>query len=445
MTTAPGLIIAAPSSGSGKTVVTLGILRALTRRGLRVASAKAGPDYIDPAFHAAATGRPCVNLDGWAMRPATIAGLAGGLTGDLAIAEGVMGLFDGADVEGAEDGSTAHLAARTGWPVVLVMDVRGQAGSAAAVLTGFARLRPDVRVVGVIFNKVGGDGHRRMLLRGVAQHCPEIAVLGLLPRDDSLSLPSRHLGLVQACERDDLTGFLDHAAEVMARHIDLDRLAALAQPGGLAAAPAAPLPPPGQRVAVARDRAFAFAYAWMLDGWRAQGAELSFFSPLAGEAPLPDADAIYLPGGYPELHGAALAASATLPALRAAADRGVVLFGECGGYMVLGQSLEDADGVTHAMAGLLPLATSLKTRRLHLGYRQGVTQADSWLGPAGTAVRGHEFHYATVSAEQGASLFNLTDAAGRTVGPAGLSLGRVCGSFLHLIDRAGDRKKTVTL
>ncbi len=439
--TAPGLIVAAPATGSGKTVVTLGLLRALARRGIAVASAKVGPDYIDPAFHAAASGRACLNLDGWAMRPETVAGLAGrvGAGADLVVCEGVMGLFDGANVDTGPDGSTADIAASSGWPVLLVVDVRGQAGSAAALLRGFAAHRRDVRIAGVVFNRLGGAAHRDMLLRACARHLPEIDVLGLLPRTDGLELPSRHLGLVQACERPDLDAFIERAADLVAAHLDLDRLLGLARRGRWpeAAAPV-PLPPLGQRIAVARDAAFAFAYAAVLDGWRGAGAELSFFSPLADEAPETGCDAVYLPGGYPELHAGRLAsAERFMVGMRAAAGRGAAVYGECGGYMVLGEAITDAGGTGHGMLGLLPLRASLTERRLHLGYREGTLAASGVLGEAGRRFRGHEFHYATVLAEgPGLPLFRATAAAGAEVGAMGLSVGRVAGSFLHLVDRS---------
>lgn len=442
-----GLIVAAPSSGSGKTSVVLGLLRLLARRGIRVASAKVGPDYIDPAFHAAASGRPCFNLDGWAMRPATVAALTAklALDAELVVCEGVMGLFDGAFVAPGEpdaprpsDGSTADLAALTGWPVVLVIDARGMAGSAAAVLAGFARLRSDIAVNGVIFNRVSGERHRAAIVNACARACPEVRLLGFLPSDPGLEMPSRHLGLVQACERPDLAVFLDGASLLMERHLDVEPLAALAQPSRLRPSTALPpVPPLGSRIAVATDPAFAFAYPALLQGWREAGAELMPFSPLADQAPDPTADAVYLPGGYPELHAGILAGNGTfLGGLRAAAERGAAVLGECGGYMVMGRTLVDAQGTGHAMAGLLELETSFAQRRLHLGYRDGRLHRDGPLGPAGTGYRGHEFHYATVLAEQGEPLFRIADASGADLGSCGLTKGRMAGSFIHLIDRA---------
>jgi cobyrinic acid a,c-diamide synthase len=431
----PGLILAAPASGSGKTVVTLALLRALRNAGVRIASAKAGPDYIDPAFHAAATGRDCVNLDTWAMRPATVAGLVAELSrdADLVLCEGVMGLFDGASGGG---GSTADLAALTGWPVLLVIDAKGQGASAVALAEGFARHRADVTVAGVVCNRVGGPGHERILRDAFAGSLP---LLGCIPANPALALPSRHLGLVQASEHGALEDFLDAAAGLVASRLDLAALRGLARPARMPDAPAPQaIPPLGQRIAVARDAAFRFCYPALLRGWCAAGAEILPFSPLGDEAPDPSADAVYLPGGYPELHAGRLAGNAGfLGGLRRAAESGAALFGECGGYMVLGDGLVDADGARHAMAGLLPVTTSFAARKLHLGYRRLVTRAASPLGPAGTAYTGHEFHYASLcGAAAGDALFDAADSRGDALPPAGQVRGNIAGSFIHLIDSA---------
>jgi len=431
-----GLIIAAPASGHGKTVVTLAILRALTRAGMCINAFKVGPDYIDPAFHAAATGRPCFNLDPWAMRPATVAHLLDRLSVDaeLIVGEGVMGLFDGA-ADGT--GSTADVAATTGWPVVLVVDVRGQAASVAALLRGFASHRADVDVAGVIFNRVGSAAHADTLRRAVAPL--GLPVLGCLPRTERLTLPARHLGLVQAGERADLDAFLEAAADVVERDLDLLQLQRIARARHTVEADSGnpAVPPLGQRIAVARDIAFAFAYPSLLEQWREAGAELSFFSPLADEAPAVGADAVYLPGGYPELHAGRLSGNAQfMKGLRRTAGRGATIFGECGGYMVLGASLVDPDGKSHAMAALLPLQTSFAERRLHLGYRRARLAMDCALGARSTVFRGHEFHYAVIEDEgQGEPLFLCDDARGRELGTSGRRAGTVFGSFLHLIDR----------
>jgi len=436
-----GLIIAAPSSGSGKTVLTLGLLRHLSRTGKSIASAKAGPDYIDPAFHTAATGKPCYNLDPWAMRPSVL-GYAAALGAETVICEGVMGLFDGAIME---QGSTADLAEITGWPVVLIIDAAAQGASAGAVLRGFATHRASFAPAAVVFNRIGGIRHRDVLSKAAANAAPDVKVLGFVPRQGDLQLPDRHLGLVQAREHDDLEHFLDTAADLVAENIDVDALLGLAQPlKGQGGDKPEFIKPLGQRIAIADDEAFSFRYSLILEGWQAQGAELSFFSPLDDQAPAKNADAVYLPGGYPELHGFRLSsANIFMDGLKQAADRGAVVFGECGGYMVMGKGLIDGDGQRHVMAGLLPLETSFAKRKLHLGYREVELDAGAALGSGGVlgqpgqCFRGHEFHYASVINESpGAPLFKSCNAAGDDLGLAGLADGRIMGSFIHLIDRA---------
>ena len=431
---ATGIILAAPASGSGKTVLCAGLLAHFRERGRAVRAFKAGPDYIDPGYHRMASGRDCVNLDPWGMRPETLARrvAALGAGADLVIGEGAMGLFDGAR-DGT--GSTADLAAGLRLPVVLVVDARGQGASVAALAEGFANHRPDVAVAGVVLNRVASAAHERLLRD--ALDARSIAVLGAVPRDKALSLPSRHLGLVQACESEG--SWMKDAAALVARSVDTDALVALARP--LPAEPAAPgaaIPPLGQRIAVARDEAFGFCYDALMEDWRDAGAEVVPFSPLADEPPDTAADAVYLPGGYPELHAGRIAgARRFLDGLRTAAARDAVLFGECGGYMVLGRGLADADGHRHVMAGLLPLETSFQERRLALGYRRARLTADGPLGKMGTAYCGHEFHYCrVVSEDAGRPLFTATDATGASLGDAGMSVGTVSGSFIHLIDRA---------
>ena len=438
-----GFVIAAPASGSGKTTLTLALLRHLRDAGVRIGSLKVGPDYIDPSFHAAASGRPCFNLDPWAMRGSTFAAAiaAASHDADLVIAEGVMGLFDGAT---AHEGSTADVAVATGWPVLLVVDASAMAASAAAVVHGFASFRSDVEIAGIVFNRVGSDRHAELLREASAK--TGLPVLGCLRRDPALSLPDRHLGLVQASEHPDLESFLNHAADRVAAAVDIDTLMALARqtrPSASSSVPsgdaAMPLPVLGQRIAVARDRAFDFAYPLVLEGWRRAGAEVSIFSPLADKGPPATADAVYLPGGYPELHAGRIAgARRFMSGLRAAAVRGATVYAECGGYMVLGESLIDADGQAHAMAGLLPVETTFAERGLTLGYRSAAVLADGPLGGAGASFRGHEFHYAKVLREDGDSaLFRCADASGRDLGTVGRRVGSIMGSFVHLVDRMG--------
>ena len=435
----PGLLIAAPRSGAGKTTVTLGLLRALARQGVAVASAKCGPDYIDPAFHAQATGRRSFNLDAWAMPPVLLADLARRTAEDaeLVLCEGSMGLFDGVPAPAGRTGSSADVAAALGWPVVLVHDVSGQAQSAAAQIAGCAAYDPRVRIAGVILNRVGSDRHRRLASEPLARI--GLPVLGSLPKADHLALPERHLGLVQAGETADLDARLDAMASFIVAHVDLDAVRALALSQTPDASPGqpVPLPPPGRRIAIASDRAFSFLYPHVLDGWRRSGADLAFFSPLADEPPPEHCDSCWLPGGYPELHLDGLSAASTFFAglRRFATTRPV--HGECGGYMVLGERLTGADGRTHAMAGLLSVHTDFSRRKLHLGYREAVTTATGSLGPAGTALRGHEFHYASVATlGEDAPFAVVTDAYGSDPTPAGSRRGHVSGSFFHCIAAA---------
>ncbi|HTY65540.1 MAG TPA: cobyrinate a,c-diamide synthase [Alphaproteobacteria bacterium] len=443
--TGGGLIIAAPSSGSGKTTITAGVLRAFRKRGVRVAAAKAGPDYIDPGFHLAAGAALSVNLDPWAMRPATLAALLErvGTAAELVVCEGVMGLYDGVDAAGT--GSTAALAALTGWPVVLIVDARGSAASAAALAHGFvhpppALARAGLSFAGVAFNRIGSAAHLHILRDAMRANMPDLPVLGGLPAAPGIKWPERHLGLVPAGEQPELERAIARAAELIEAGLDLEALRQTARPARRAPAgdtAGDSLPPLGQRIAVARDDAFVFAYPWVLDGWRRAGAELTFFSPLLDEAPATNADAIYLPGGYPELHAGRLAASRTMLAAlrRAAADR-VTIYGECGGYMTLGAGLIDASGKRHAMAGLLPLVTSFAERKLHLGYREATLVSAGPLGRTGQGFRGHEFHYATVVDEgPGEPLFATATATGHRLATTGLRSGTVLGSFVHLIDR----------
>jgi len=432
---APGLLIAAPRSSSGKTTVSLALMRALARRGLRVRGAKCGPDYIDPAFHHAATGRPSFNLDSFAMPAALLDAVAGATAADadIVVAEGSMGLFDGVRAAENRTGANADIAARYGWPVVLVVDVSGAAQSAAAVALGCKLYDPRVTIAGVILNKVASARHRRLVEAGMAR--AGLLVLGALMRDAQLVLPERHLGLVQAGETADLAARLDRLADLAEMGIDLDAVVACA--GG--AAPRTPGSlslPPGQRIAVARDAAFSFLYPHQEAGWRIAGAELIPFSPLADEPPPEGCDVCWLPGGYPELHAGRLAgASQFLAGLREFA-RTRPVHGECGGYMVLGQTLEDANGTTHAMAGLLPVETSYHRRKLHLGYRVARLCEAGLLGGREARLIGHEFHYASElspppSAE--IALARVADSEGIDLGFAGHRVGAVTGSFFHLI------------
>jgi len=429
----PGLMIAAPASGTGKTTVMLGLLRALTEDGLMVQPFKSGPDYIDPAFHRAACGRASFNLDSWAMDAGLLGAIAAEAAGaDMVLAEGSMGLYDGVASTGASgNGASADMARRMGWPVVLVLDVSGQAQSAAATALGFRSLDPHLPFAGVILNRVASPRHERLVRRGL--EAAGIPVLGALPRRGDLTLPERHLGLVQAVEHPDLDRAIVDFAAFLRAHADLDAIRSAAS-GSEALLGDGRLPlPPAQRIAIARDAAFSFLYPHLLEGWRRAGAEILPFSPLADEAPAAHADLVWLPGGYPELHAGTISAAANfLSGLRDHAETRPV-HGECGGYMVLGEVLIDKSGERNRMAGLLGLVTSHAQRKMHLGYRHAELLVPVSGLAAGTRLRGHEFHYSTVVEQNDAPLARVTDADGVAVAETGSHRGHVSGTYFHLI------------
>jgi cobyrinic acid a,c-diamide synthase len=429
------LLISAPASSAGKTTLTLALARAFRDRGLAVQCFKSGPDYIDPAFHAAATGRASVNIDSWAMSRETIEKLvARGRDADLVLAEGSMGLFDGVATPGQSgSGASADIAAMMGWPVLLVLDPAGQAQTAAAVAAGLRDFRKGVRIAGVVLNRVASPRHEDLVRK--AMEGAGIAVLGALPRHAPISLPERHLGLVQAEELGRLEELIAETARFVGAHVDLDAVlqfseCAWAPPN---TSPAPRVTPPGQRIALARDAAFSFVYLHILEGWRAAGAEILPFSPLADEGPRGDADVCWLPGGYPELHAATIAAGRRFKAALKTFAQTRPVHGECGGYMVLGSGLTDAKGTRHEMTGLLGLETSFEKRRMHLGYRLAELAVDMPGHGSGRRLRGHEFHYATILAQPDPPLATVRDANGVEVSETGSCRGRVTGTFFHLI------------
>ncbi len=434
MTMPPGILISAPSSGTGKTTVMLGLLRALAEDGLKVQPFKSGPDYIDPAFHHAAARRPAFNLDTWAMPPSLAGGISEQAQGaDIVVAEGSMGLFDGVATRGENGfGSSAETALMMGWPVVLVIDVGGQAQSAAATALGFKTYNPDLPFAGVILNRCASPRHERLARLGMDK--AGVNILGVLPRRGDLALPERHLGLIQAVEHPDLEEAITGYAAFLREHVDLEAIKAAARAGD---AKSGTLPkPPAQRIALARDAAFSFTYPHLLTGWRNAGAEILPFSPLANEAPNPSADLVWLPGGYPELHAGKLAANQTyLNGLRKHAETKPV-HGECGGYMALGTALIDKEGTRHEMAGLLGLVTSYEKRKFHLGYRQATLNAPMLGFDTGARLRGHEFHYTTILEEPDEPLAQVGDADGNPVPETGSIKGHVTGTFFHLIAEA---------
>ncbi|MCO1655812.1 cobyrinate a,c-diamide synthase [Pseudonocardia humida] len=416
------LVVAAPSSGSGKTTVATGLMAALRRRGTSVAPFKVGPDYIDPGYHTLAAGRPGRNLDPVLVGADLIGPLVrhGAAGAEIAVVEGVMGLFDGRVGDGA--GSTAQVAGLLRAPVLLVVDCRGQSRSLAALLHGFRSFDPDVRVAGVVLNRVGSPRHEAVL-RTAAEEVG-VPVLGALPRRDALAVPSRHLGLVTAAEHGSAaTAAVDAMAELVAEHVDLDAVVALAAPlpAGPAWAPQVEAGPP-VRVAVFGGAAFTFGYAEHVELLAAVGAEVAVVDPLLDEELPADTAALVLPGGFPEEHVAALGANeALLAAVRAAVAAGAPVHAECGGLLYLCTEL---DGVP--MAGVLP-ARAAMTGRLTLGYRDAVALSDSPLFATGSRVAGHEFHHCAVTAPAGPA-----PAWGRRGGvPEGWVHGRVHASFLH--------------
>ncbi|WP_019912302.1 cobyrinate a,c-diamide synthase [Paenibacillus sp. HW567] len=505
----PRFVVAGTGSGSGKTTVTLGLLRALARRGLTVQAFKCGPDYIDPAYHAAATGRPARNLDSWMTSSSYMLEyfLRSSEEADVSVIEGVMGLYDGKEATSLT-GSTAEIAILTGSPVLLVVDVRSMGRSAAAIVLGFQQLERDISIAAVIVNRCGSASHYRTVKAAIEAACG-VPVIGWLERDRGLDIPERHLGLLPAVERGELEPLFDRAADLLAEGTDLDALLELAaaapalhypapampmlgenQPGAAApadclpeaagqaplavlpadteaarpakAAASAPLPatafpgggcsemrpnPPMDRIgrksaandrapviAVARDAAFNFYYADNLELLVRAGAQLVPFSPLSGEDIPPNADGIYLGGGFPEEFAAGIAAnSAFLRGLRAAAAAEMPLYAECGGYMVLARSLKDRAGAVHAMAGIIPAHTVMQERRAALGYREVTAREDCLLLKQGESLRGHEFHYSLMRPVAGEGWTYAYDSKGRGGSqPEGYSCGNVMAAYAHI-------------
>ncbi|ORJ60274.1 cobyrinate a,c-diamide synthase [Geothermobacter hydrogeniphilus] len=428
------LIIAAPASGSGKTTLTLGLLAALKRRGLEVAPFKVGPDFIDPGHHAAACGRVSRNLDGWMCgEPAVRSTFARGSAGtDLAVIEGVMGLFDGASGD-SDEGSTAEIARWLEGNILLLVDARSQARSAAALIKGFVEFDPRLRFAGVVFNRVGSARHEQLLRQAVAATPGLPPVVGCLPREGGVALPERHLGLVTAAEQ--AADFVA-LADLVENHLDLDRLLS-----GLRETNA-PAPVFGQslphgdgvgrrgrvRIGVARDAAFCFCYPENLELLTAAGAELVFFSPLADTLP-EDLAGLYLPGGYPELFLDRLGDNGELIGqLRTAAAAGLPIYAECGGLLLLCEGLNDKP-----LSGIFPARAKLLGKRKSLGYREVTFTADTPLGPAGTVARGHEFHYSALEMPVSVPrVYALRRKGGAASGSEGFSCKNVLASYVHL-------------
>jgi cobyrinic acid a,c-diamide synthase len=451
------LLVAGVSSGVGKTTVTLGLLEALRRRGLTIQAFKVGPDFIDPGFHARITGRPSYSLDGW-MCPresvlATVARQAAGT--DLTLVEGVMGCFDGLDGR-SEEGSTAQVAKWLGAPVILVVDAHAMARSAGAVVVGFERFDPELDLAGVIFNRVAGETHYRWLRQALEGNC-RATPLGFLPRRESLALPERHLGLVTVAEEGLSGAFLDELAGIFEECVDLDRLLSLARSHVVAASAEAMVGAPHgrtlsesrahesrdrmsggpetcARIGVAWDRAFQFYYPANFDLLRAAGATLVFWSPLQ-DAGLPNVDALYFGGGYPEVYVAGLSSNQSmLEAVGEFARSGQPVYAECGGLMYLAEALEDEAGDRHRMVGLLPATVRMTRKRLTLGYTEVEVVRNTPLAPAGTVLRGHEFHASRLE-EVPASVPRAYTVRMRSSGvprAEGYLVGRTLMSYVHV-------------
>lgn len=501
--TRPRFVVAGTGSGSGKTTVTLGLMRAFARRGLKVQGFKCGPDYIDPAYHTAVTGRSSRNLDSWMTSSSYLQEyfLRVSEDADLSVIEGVMGLYDGKE-DTALTGSTAEIAILTDSPVLLVVDVRSMGRSAAAIVLGFQQLEPEVRIAAVIVNRCGSEGHYRMVRAAIEAACG-IPVIGWLPRDGGLDIPERHLGLLPAVERGELEPLFEHAADLLAEGTDLERLLELAaaapalqyptepdallqaqghsqscpgilEPGmpvvtatetsGLGSPPAmepapqehpvAAGPPlsspaalimpadtdrPAHRpvqpvIAIARDAAFNFYYADNLELLERAGARLAAFSPLSGEGIPPEADGIYIGGGFPEEFAAVIAANSLfLDGVRAAAADGMPLYAECGGYMVLARSLTDRSGAVHEMAGIIPAHTVMQECRAALGYREVTALHDCLLLKKGGHLRGHEFHYSGMSYIPGEARTYAYESKGRGGSqPEGYISGSIMAAYAHI-------------
>jgi cobyrinic acid a,c-diamide synthase len=432
--------VAGTQSGAGKTTLTLGLMAALGRRGLRVAPFKVGPDFIDPGHHSQLTGVTSRNLDGWMLSRETNRNtfIRGSSQADIAVVEGVMGLYDGYDGR-SEAGSTAQMAKWLGLPVILVVGARSMARSAAALVQGFEGFDPQVEFAGVVFNHLGSDRHLAYLKEAMAGHVA-LPCLGGLRRNSVAAIPERHLGLLTAEDHRLSAEAVENLADAIEAGIDLDRLLTRLPEIPLAAPPrpaaATPETEAGRqvRIAVARDRAFCFYYPENIELLTAAGAEIVPFSPLA-DTKLPDAvDGLYFGGGYPELHAATLGANTGLRReVKAASRSGMPIYGECGGFIFLCRELVDGEGATHPMAGCFPFQSRMLGRLSSLGYREIHLGRETLLGPAGTRLRGHEFHYSeTEIAPDWRGIYRVSDRRGRPKANEGFVTGQTLGSYYHL-------------
>ncbi|PWK14826.1 cobyrinate a,c-diamide synthase [Tumebacillus permanentifrigoris] len=400
----PRLAIGGTGSGVGKTTLTLGLLAAFKRRGLTVQGFKVGPDYIDPTYHTAVTGRPSRNLDTWMTTPEIMREvfLRGSRGADLSIIEGVMGYYDGKDPR-SNQGSTAQVSMLLQAPTILLVNIASMARSAAAIVKGFCTLTEGVPIAGVVANQAGSAGHINLVRTAIEQDCG-VPLLGGFTRRTDIEIPERHLGLIPAVERGELAPLFAKLADLVEEHIDLDEILEIARSAPALQAPPTPhlfghdRPPSRAKIAVARDAAFNFYYAENLELLEQVGAELHYFSPLAGESIPVDADALYLGGGFPEEFARELHDHAQVRAdFRNRITAGLPTLAECGGYMYLCNTITDRAGASYEMVGLIPSDVQMQDRLAALGYREAAAATPHFLLPLGEQVRGHEFHYSTAT------------------------------------------------
>ena len=425
-TLVPRVVVAGTHSGVGKTTVATGLMAALRRRGLRVGGAKVGPDFIDPGYHALAIGRPSRNLDAWMCGPEVVPELAGRAAEgcDVLVVEGVMGLFDGADDPSGRSGSTSQVSALLEAPVLLVVDASSMSRSVAALVHGYASYDPSVRVAGVVLNRVGSDAHERMLREALEPS--GMPVVGVLRRRDAFAWRDRHLGLVPVAEQPEaVEESVEALAAAMEQGLDLEAILAMARsaPAVRVGRPPRPWHQASVRIGVAGGRAFSFTYPDNLEALEQAGAELVPFDPCAEPHLPPHLDGLYLGGGFPEVFASTLAGNRTLLAdVRLQVSQGLVTWAECGGLLWLSRSL---DG--HRLAGVVKAKAEM-TDRLTLGYRRAQFRVETPLGPAGTELRGHEFHYSALDPPGDA----LELRSRQSTTTAGYASPTLLASYLHV-------------
>lgn len=424
-------LIAAPHSGAGKTTITLSLLALLKGRGRAVQSFKVGPDYIDPLHHSAVTGRPCANLDSWMLQPEANREIfaRNAVGADALVVEGVMGLFDGIDGV-SRTGSSAETARQLGIPILLVLDARSMARSVAALAKGFTSFEPDLRFAGILLNRVGSPAHERILREALKDGPP---VLGVFGRDGGVSIGERHLGLVTPEDSDLEPDWAAKLARFAADSVDLDAILRLTEISDPPAPPVFAAPEKKLKLAVARDRAFAFYYGENFRILESLGAEPVFFSPVEGDGVPPDADALYLGGGYPELHAERLSGNeAFISSLREMHARGKAIYAECGGFMTLCRSMTDKAGKVRPMASIFPADVRMKSGLARLGYRE--VEGAPGFPFGGMKARGHEFHYSEINSmpDEVKRAYKTANARGEPLMPEGYAQGSALGGYIHL-------------